>query len=68
MNEFYDRFERLCAVLLDDVNMFGYCYTQLTDIYQEQNGIYKYDRGEKFDIERIREAQVKPAAIELADR
>jgi hypothetical protein len=61
---FYDRFERLCAILLDDVNMFGYCYTQLTDIYQEQNGIYKYDRGLKFDMERIRSAQQKPAAIE----
>ncbi|MDE2747975.1 MAG: beta-galactosidase [Chloroflexota bacterium] len=64
---FYDRFEQLCAILLDDVNMFGYCYTQLTDIYQEQNGIYKFDRGVKFDMERIRAAQVKPAAIELAD-
>ncbi len=61
---FYDRFERLCAVLLDDPNMFGYCYTQLTDIYQEQNGIYKYDRSEKFDMERIRKAQQRPAAIE----
>ena len=66
--EFYDRFERLCAILLDDVNMFGYCYTQLTDIYQEQNGIYKFDRGMKFDLERIRAAQLKPAAIELADK
>ncbi len=67
IEEFYDRFERLCAILLDDVNMFGYCYTQLTDIYQEQNGIYKYDRGLKFDMERIRNAQQKPAAIELKD-
>ncbi|MCY3832495.1 MAG: beta-galactosidase [Chloroflexi bacterium] len=65
--EFYDRFEKLCAILLDDVNMFGYCYTQLTDIYQEQNGIYKFDRGQKFDMERIRAAQIKPAAIELAN-
>ena len=68
LEEFYDRFERLCAILLDDVNMFGYCYTQLTDIYQEQNGIYKYDRGKKFDMTRIHAAQVKPAAIELADQ
>ncbi len=67
IEEFYDRFEKLCAILLDDVNMFGYCYTQLTDIYQEQNGIYKFDRGLKFDMDRIRAAQVKPAAIELAD-
>ncbi len=64
LDEFYDRFEKLCAILLDDPNMFGYCYTQLTDIYQEQNGIYKYDRGEKFDLERIRKAQQRPAAIE----
>lgn len=67
LEEFYDRFDKLCGILLDDVNMFGYCYTQLTDIYQEQNGIYKYDRGEKFDIERIRKSQQRPAAIELAD-
>ena len=48
--------------------MFGYCYTQLTDIYQEQNGIYKFDRGPKFDMDRIRAAQIKPAAIEMADQ
>ena len=67
LEEFYDRFEKLCAILLDDVSMFGYCYTQLTDIYQEQNGIYKFDRGQKFDLARIRAAQTKRAAIELAD-
>jgi beta-galactosidase/beta-glucuronidase len=65
IEEFYNRFERLCAVLLNDVNMFGYCYTQLTDILQEQNGIYKYDRSKKFDMERIKKAQIRPAAIEL---
>ena len=31
----------------------GYCYTQLTDIEQEQNGIYNYDRSTKFDMQRI---------------
>ena len=65
MEEFYQRFEQLCAILLDDVNMFGYCYTQLTDIYQEQNGIYKFDRAEKFDLTRLCAAQTRPAAIEL---
>ncbi len=65
LEAFYDRFERLCAILLDDVNMFAYCYTQLTDVYQEQNGIYKFDRTPKFDINRIRQAQQKAAAIEL---
>ena len=44
--------------------MFGYCYTQLTDIDQEQNGIYKFDRSPKFDAERLASVQRKPAAIE----
>ena len=25
----------------------GYCYTQLTDVEQEQNGVYNYDRTAK---------------------
>jgi beta-galactosidase/beta-glucuronidase len=62
--EFYERFEALCNVLLDDPNMFGYCYTQLTDIYKEQNGIYFFDRMPKFDIERLRTIQQRKAAIE----
>jgi hypothetical protein len=66
IEEFYSRFEQLCAILLDDPAMFGYCYTQLTDVYQEQNGIYTFDRGTKFDMARIRAAQIRPAAIELA--
>ena len=64
LEEFYVRFEKLCAVLLDDPNMFGYCYTQLTDVFQEQNGIYSFDRSEKFDLTRIKKAQVRAAAIE----
>jgi hypothetical protein len=64
LEEFYERFEGLCAVLLDNPLMFGYCYTQLTDVYQEQNGIYTFDRRPKFDLERIRRAQTRKAAIE----
>ena len=66
IEEFYDRFEQLCSILLDDPAMFGYCYTQLTDVYQEQNGIYDFNRGTKFDMARIRAVQNRPAAIELA--
>lgn len=68
IEEFYERFTRLCEILLDDPAHFGYCYTQLTDIYQEQNGIYGFDRAGKFDMARIRAAQERPAAIELAGR
>lgn len=64
LKEFFTRFEKLCAVLLNDKRMFGYCYTQLTDVYQEQNGIYRFDRRTKFDLKRIRKAQQRQAAIE----
>ena len=64
LEEFYDRFERLCGILLDNPLMFGYCYTQLTDVYQEQNGIYRFDRRPKFDLARLRRIQQRPAAIE----
>ncbi len=66
IEEWYARFAGLCAVLLDDPSMFGYCYTQLTDVFQEQNGIYTFARGTKFDMARIRAAQTRPAAIEVA--
>jgi beta-galactosidase/beta-glucuronidase len=51
--EFYARLEGLVDVLLNLPHMRGYCYTQLTDVEQEQNGIYNYDRTPKLDMERI---------------
>lgn len=33
----------------------GYCYTQLTDVEQEQNGLYYYDRKPKFDVQKLKE-------------
>ena len=62
--EFQDRFAGLTGALLDDPLMFGYCYTQLTDVFQEQNGVYSFDRSTKLDVARVRAAQVRPAAIE----
>ncbi len=54
LEEFYTRLEGLTDVLLSLSDYIcGYCYTQLTDVEQEQNGIYYYSRGEKFDMSRI---------------
>jgi hypothetical protein len=33
----------------------GFCYTQLTDIEQEINGLLTYDRKPKVEVERIAE-------------
>ena len=39
---------------------------QLTDVYQEQNGIYNYDRTPKFDAETIRNIfSMKPSWSKL---
>ncbi|WP_432492077.1 glycoside hydrolase family 2 protein [Kineococcus auxinigenes] len=66
--EFHERFAGLTGVLLGDPLMFGYCYTQLTDVFQEQNGVYSFDRSQKLDVDRVRAAQQRPAAIEEAWR
>ena len=54
LEEFYKRLEgQVNAVLSLSKDIWGYCYTQLTDVEQEQNGIYYYDRTPKFDMKRI---------------
>ncbi|MEV0823724.1 glycoside hydrolase family 2 protein [Nonomuraea rubra] len=62
--EFHARFAGLTGVLLDDPDMFGYCYTQLTDVFQEENGIYRFDRTTKLDVGRVRAVQARQAACE----
>jgi beta-galactosidase/beta-glucuronidase len=65
---FHERFAGLVGVLLADPDMFGYCYTQLTDVLQERNGIYRFDRSPKIDVRRVRAAQHRPAAVEADPR
>lgn len=57
--EFYERLEAMVRVILQNDKLCGYCYTQLTDVEQEENGIYNYDRAVKFDMERIRRIFVR---------
>ena len=55
LEEFYMRLEgQVDALLSLSGQVWGYCYTQLTDVEQEQNGIYCYDRSAKFDMDRIK--------------
>ncbi|MEI6567573.1 MAG: hypothetical protein WCR20_12920, partial [Verrucomicrobiota bacterium] len=49
---------------LDNPDMFGFCYTQLTDVEQEHNGLYYYDRRPKFDLKRLHAATSRVAAYE----
>ncbi len=62
--EFYSRFEGLVSALLDNPRICGFCYTQFTDVMQEQNGIFRFDRTPKFDTERLCNIVSRRAAIE----
>lgn len=63
-DEFISRFGALATALLSDPKVCAFCYTQLTDIEQEQNGLYTYERVPKFPPEVLRPFIAAKAAIE----
>lgn len=67
IEEFCDRYCGITAAIMDIPTIMGFCYTQLTDVEQEQNGLYYYDRTLKFPNEiydKIRKTNSAKAAIE----
>lgn len=65
--ELAERYCGLTEVLMSNEKMFGFCYTQLYDIEQEQNGLFTYTREKKFPdsvYDKIKSTNLKPAAIE----
>ena len=52
--EFYKRYENLMQGIYANKDFRGFCYTQLTDVQQEVNGLLYPDRTPKFDVERIK--------------
>ena len=51
--DFREKYDSLISALIQSDFVQGYCYTQLTDVEQEQNGLLSADReikwGEKSD-------------------
>lgn len=66
--EFFSRYRGLTEAMLFNENVLGFCYTQLYDVEQEQNGLMTYDRKFKFAPERICEINTQTAAIEKKNR
>ena len=62
--EFLARYKGLTEVLLNNPDHCGFCYTQLTDVEQEVNGLYTYERVPKFDPEIISAINRQKAACE----
>ncbi|EFZ01565.2 glycoside hydrolase family 2 protein [Metarhizium robertsii] len=48
------RFEKLVRGVTDGGHCCAFVYTQLTDIEQEANGLYTFDRTEKLSSERVK--------------
>ena len=57
---FFKRYEACTKTIRDIPFCQGYCYTQLTDVMQEINGLLTPDRKPKMDVERVRSINKKP--------
>ncbi len=62
--EFLKKLKALTDIIMDNPNIMGFCYTQLTDVEQEKNGLYTYGRKLKFSAEALRAIFGRKAAIE----
>lgn len=65
--EFAARYVGLTGALVDSEGVCAFCYTQLYDIEQEQNGLYTYARERKFSdatYDAIKAVNTRTAAIE----
>jgi hypothetical protein len=67
LDEFYVRYQGTIDAMLDNPNLFGFCYTQLTDIEQERNGLFFYDRKPKFDAKKLHAITARQAAYERGE-
>jgi beta-galactosidase/beta-glucuronidase len=67
--EYVGEYTRILDVVAASPVLSGFCYTQLTDVEQEVNGILTYDRQWKCDPEDIRRAtvQYRPERVRIPE-
>ncbi len=51
IREMLDRMKALTDAILAQPDVCGFCYTQLTDVQQEVNGLVSFEREPKTNIE-----------------
>jgi len=66
-DQLVERYRGFIDPLLDSPALAGFCYTQLTDVQQERNGLLNEDRRPKADPATIRAITRRPAAAVPAD-
>ena len=52
--DYLQRIENLVKAIVSNDRIAGFCYTQITDVEAEQNGLLDVDRNPKADIESLR--------------
>ena len=48
-DDFFKILEKEVDAIIASKHITAFCYTQITDVEQEKNGVYYYDRRPKFD-------------------
>ena len=56
---FLARFEDITGAIQNHKGICGFCYTQVTDVQQEINGLYTPGREPKVDIQAVRKINMK---------
>jgi hypothetical protein len=54
-DDFTKRYEDVVSAMLESPHIQGFCYTQLTDVEQEINGLLTYDRVPKLNLKIIKQ-------------
>jgi len=57
-----ETYREMVEALMQPGPVEGFCYTQLTDIEEEQNGLLTFDRRPKVDLDRLRSITETPKA------
>lgn len=60
---FIARFDSITTAIKELPYCCGYCYTQVTDVQQEINGLMDIDRNYKVNVDAIHEINLRPVGI-----
>ncbi len=58
-DDFIRRFDKITTAIKEIPYVCGYCYTQVTDVQQEVNGLMDMERNYKVDPETVREINLR---------
>lgn len=64
LNEMIERYRGLTEALLNNPLICAFCYMQLTEVEQEQNRLYTYDRKTKMNPAIIKAINTQKADVE----